>query len=161
MSSQAFELAGSQLKIGNVQIIYRRRNPGEQRSPSPRGGRRNHRAAGRPEIARACGRPRAPPSSSMPASSPAAVSRSRSTARPVSDRPLYGDNAREEVARIIEYDDVWAANRAALGIVAIKPTRRGYRSKRAGRASAESQTNSSRKARVLGGRGRVGPCEAR
>ena len=30
MSSQAFELAGSQLKISNVQIIYRRRNPGEQ-----------------------------------------------------------------------------------------------------------------------------------
>ena len=58
-----------------------------RRSPSPRGGRRNHRAAGRPEIARACGRPRAPPSSSMPASSPAAASRSRSTARPVSDRP--------------------------------------------------------------------------
>ena len=47
---------------------------------------------------------------------------------------LYGDNARDEVARIIEYDHVWAANRAALGIVAIKPTRRGYRSKRAGRA---------------------------
>jgi hypothetical protein len=30
MRSQAFELAGSQLKISNVQIIYRRRNPGEQ-----------------------------------------------------------------------------------------------------------------------------------
>ena len=109
MSSQASELAGSQLKIGNVQIIYRPVIRASRRSPSPRGGRRNHRAAGRPEIARACGRPRAPPSSSMPASSPAAASRSRSTARPVSDRPpLRRDNARDEGARIIEYDHVWA-----------------------------------------------------
>jgi hypothetical protein len=35
MSSQAFELAGSQLKIGNVQIIYRRRNSGEQSVSEP------------------------------------------------------------------------------------------------------------------------------
>jgi len=35
MRSQAFELAGSQLKIGNVQIIYRRRNPGEQTVSEP------------------------------------------------------------------------------------------------------------------------------
>jgi transcriptional regulator GlxA family with amidase domain len=32
---------------------------------------------------------------------------------------LYGDDAREEVARIIEYDRAWAANRAALGIVSV------------------------------------------
>jgi transcriptional regulator GlxA family with amidase domain len=30
---------------------------------------------------------------------------------------LYRDDAREEVAQIIEYDRAWAANRAALGIV--------------------------------------------
>lgn len=30
---------------------------------------------------------------------------------------LYGEAAREEVARVIEYDRAWAANRAALGIV--------------------------------------------
>jgi hypothetical protein len=30
MRSQAFELAGSQLKISNVQIVRRRHNPGEQ-----------------------------------------------------------------------------------------------------------------------------------
>jgi transcriptional regulator GlxA family with amidase domain len=32
---------------------------------------------------------------------------------------LYGDDAREEVARIIEYDRAWATNRAALGIVSV------------------------------------------
>ena len=30
---------------------------------------------------------------------------------------LYGEDARDEVARIIEYDRAWAANRAVLGIV--------------------------------------------
>jgi hypothetical protein len=67
-----------------------------RRSPSPRGGRRNHRAAGRPESL-ACGRPRAPPSSSMPASSPAAASRSPSTARSYLIGRLYRDDARDEV----------------------------------------------------------------
>jgi transcriptional regulator GlxA family with amidase domain len=32
---------------------------------------------------------------------------------------LYGDDARAEVARIIEYDRAWAANRAALSIVSV------------------------------------------
>jgi transcriptional regulator GlxA family with amidase domain len=30
---------------------------------------------------------------------------------------LYGEAARDEVARLIEYDRAFAANRAALGIV--------------------------------------------
>lgn len=30
---------------------------------------------------------------------------------------LYGDAARDEVARVIEYDRAWAANRQALGVV--------------------------------------------
>lgn len=30
---------------------------------------------------------------------------------------IYGEDAREEVARAIEYDRAWAANRAALGVV--------------------------------------------
>ncbi len=32
---------------------------------------------------------------------------------------LYGDGAREEVARVIEYDRAWQANRAALGVVVV------------------------------------------
>jgi transcriptional regulator GlxA family with amidase domain len=32
---------------------------------------------------------------------------------------IYGEDARDEVARILEYDRAWEANRAALGIVAV------------------------------------------
>jgi transcriptional regulator GlxA family with amidase domain len=32
---------------------------------------------------------------------------------------LYGDSAQEEVARVIEYDRAWQANRAALGVVVV------------------------------------------
>jgi hypothetical protein len=30
---------------------------------------------------------------------------------------LYGEDARDEVARVIEYDRAWEANRAALGLI--------------------------------------------